>query len=297
MSLVKPSRLYINNDRRQVDMYADQFIVRLQAPIQGLTRFSIDTAIVEYNPEYPVFPPYCSQLSILFSDVVGEVTISIPVNVDWTSYSVNGQNAFPKNLQEYLNAEATTAGSAAVFTLTEGTSVGLPGFILWQISGANATIYGASSLDNTERTIMERLGFPYRLANRSIPQFTCTPPNRAEFVLTSVGGVIASPANYILGRTSLIYIVSDIDSNGASDVGLQNIISVIPVTPDTGLGDMVIGENTTSISTSTNPSSDFQSVQIILLDDMYQPFELRDTAKVAIEFNMAYDKPTAVTLA
>jgi len=296
MSIVHPARLYINNDRRRADMYADQFSVQLQNPVQGLTRFSIDTATVEYNPEYPNFPPYASILTIEFSDVVGESIISVPNNVDWTSYTVNGQNTFPKNFQEYLNAEATSAGSASVFTLTEGTSVGLPGFIIWAIAGADALIYGASGLNNTEQSIMERIGFPFRLANRSIPQWTFTPGSPAVFSLTSAGGVIASPCNYILGRTSLIYILSDIDANGTSDVGLQNIISVIPITSGTGLGDMVIGENTTSISTSTNPSSDFNSVQVILLDDMYSPLELREQARVAIEFNLAYDRPETVAL-
>ena len=296
MSIVHPARLYINNDRRRADMYADQFSVQLQNPVQGLTRFSIDTAVVEYNPEYPNFPPYASTLSVKFSDVVSTTVISVPNNVDWTSYTVNGQNTFPKNFQEYLNAEATSAGSAAVFTLAEGTSVGLPGFILWDIAGANALIYGASGLNNTEQSIMERIGFPFRLANRSIPQWTFTPGSPAVFNLTAAAGVIASPCNYILGRTSLIYVVSDIDANGASDVGLQNIISVIPITPGTGLGDMVIGENTTSISTSTNPSTDFNSVQVILLDDMYSPLELREQARVAIEFNLAYDRPETVAL-
>ena len=296
MSIVHPSRLYVNNDRRRADMYADQFSVQLQNPIQGLTRFSIDTAVVEYNPEFPNFPPYASTLTVKFADVVGDTVIPIPNNVDWTNYTVNGQSSFPKNFQEYLNAEATTAGSACVFTLTEGTPVGLPGFILWSVAGADVIIYGASGLNNTEQSIMERIGFPFRLANRSISEWTFTPGSPAEFSLTTAGGTIASPANYILGRTSLIYIISDIDSNASSDVGLQNIISVIPITPGTGLGDMVIGENTTSISTSTNPSSDFNSVQIILLDDMYQPLELRDTARAAIEFNLAYDRPNTVAL-
>jgi len=295
MSLVKPSRLYINNARRQIQMYADQFTVRLQAPIQGLTRFSVDTATVEYNTEFPNFPPYASKLQILFSDVVGEVEINIPNNVDWTSYTVNGQSAWPKNLQEYLNAEATTAGSSAVFTLTEGTSVGLPGFILWQTS-LNVIIYGASTLDNPETSIMERLGFPLRLANRSIPQWTYTSPNRAQFALTAVGGVIASPANYILGRTSVIYILSDIDSNGQSDVGLQNIITMIPIPPNTGLGDLVTGEITNDYSTSSNPSTDFNALTFILLDDQYQPLELRDTAVVALELSLSYSHPTAVSL-
>ena len=102
MSIVHPARLYINNDRRRADMYADQFSVQLQNPVQGLTRISIDTAVVEYNPEYPNFPPYASTLSVKFSDVVSTTVISVPNNVDWTSYTVNGQNTFPKNFQEYL---------------------------------------------------------------------------------------------------------------------------------------------------------------------------------------------------
>lgn len=296
MSLVKPSRLYINNDRRPADQYADQFIVRLPAPIQGLTRFSIDTALIEYNPEYPNFGIAVNQLTIKFSDVVSNTVLSIPNTVDWTNYTVNGQSAWPKNFQEYLNAEALSAGSAAVFTLTEGSSVGLAGFIIWSIAGADAILYGASGLDNTERSIMERIGFPFRLANRSIPEWTASAPNPAEFNLTAAGSPVASPCNYILGRTGCIYVISDIDTNGSSDVGLQNIISIVPVAPGTGLGDICIGENTTSIATSTNPTSDFSTVQIILLDDAYAPLELREKSLVALEFNLAYDRAETVAI-
>jgi len=71
---------------------------------------------------------------------------------------------------------------------------------------------------------------------------------------------------------------------------------VIPIRAGVGLGDIVEGEDTNSLSTSVNPSSDFNRIGVILLDDNYQPFELREEAKVIIELHCAYDRPDAVVL-
>lgn len=300
MSLVKPGRVFINNSRRQRDMFADQFSVNLPVPVQGATRLTLEACYIEYNPEYRNIPPYATNLTMSFSDVGGGSTlfnIVVPNNVDWTTYSVGGQNTWPKNFQQFLNAEASNAGSSAVFTLIEGTSVGLPGVIVWDVAGADVYLYGASNLNNTEQSIMERIGFPFRLSNRSIPQFTQTGNNPCVFeLLAGSPTAIASPTTYILGRTSVVYVVCDLDSGGTSDVNLQNILSVIPVTSGIGQGDILIGEDTNSISTTQSPSSDFSSISIILLDDEYAPFELQEVSKVVVEFHVGYDRPASVII-
>lgn len=291
--LTKPSRIFLNNSKRIREEFADQFNTQLPAPIAGVTRLTVESLLVEYNPEYPNFPPYATNLDISTSDA-GAVSLAIPNQVDWTVYEVNGQNSWPKNFEEYLNAQLSTAGSAGVLTIDDATDDGFPGFTKWSISGADVDLLGQSTLANPERSIMERLGLSLRYVG-TIPQLTFT-GGRTTFSLTDGSAAVITPGNYLLGRTSALYLLSDLDNGAQSDGNIQNILSVIPIRAGIGLGDIVEGEDTNSLTTSVNPSSDFNRIQTILLDDNYQPFELREEAKVILEYHAGYDRPDSVVI-
>lgn len=290
--LSKPTRLLLNNGKRDIDQFADQFSSQFQVPLDGITRMTVESFLVENTPFYPNFPPYASTLDISVADVSGTITLSVPNEVDWTVYEVGGSSTFPVNFQNYLNTELASAGSAAVLTLADATSLGYRGFITWSVSGADLTLLGMSNIRNPERSITERLGLSIRYAGQ-IPELTIV-NGRANFELTTGGGTVLSPGNYTLGRTSCVYLLSDMDNAAASDANIQNILAVVPVRAGVGLGDMIEGEDTNSLTTSTNPKKNFNTVDIILLDDNYQPFELREDAKVIIEFHVAYDKVDSV---
>lgn len=296
MSLTKPSRLFINNLKRGLEDFPDQFSVQLPAPVQGLTRLTLESAIVEYNPLHPTFPPYTNMLDASCADV-GLVQIEIPTEVDWNTYVVNTETSWPKNFQEYINDALVSAGSSTSVNIELGDDAGLPGFLEFTSVSGTGTIQflGQSSLANTENSIMERIGLSYRLAALGvIPELTLA-GGRAVFTPTITGTIC--PGNFILGRTGSVYILCDLDNGGQSDANIQNILSVIPLSSATSLGDNIIGEDTNSLTTAVNPSSDFNRVRILLFDDNYQPFELREEARVIMEFHLAYDRPDAVILA
>lgn len=292
MSITQPNRIFINNDRRKLDMFADQFSVQLPAPVQGATRFTIESILIENNPEYPNFPPYASNLTISAGDLLDPFTFEVEIGVDWTTYEVNGQSVWPKNFQEYLNEQLTNRGSAIALTLEEGGSRGFPGRIFWEATG-DIELLGASNLDNPEASIMERLGLPFRQTKYNEPEFRVV-DGRARFSFGTTG--VIAPTTYNLGRTGSVYLLTDLDNAGQSDVAIQNLVSVIPVRPGVGLGDTIEGEDTNSIVTSTSPNADFNAIQIILLDDNYRPFELRENARVIVEFHFAYDRQTPLFL-
>ena len=294
MELTKPARIFINNGKRIRQEFADQFNSQLPVPIAGCTRLTVESVLIEYNPQYPNFAPYVSNLELFPSDLGSSFTLSVPNEVDWTVYTVNGQSSWPKNFQEYINAELSTAGSAAVVTLADATSSGYPGYMSWAVAGANLTLLGQSALNNPERSIMERLGLSLRYAD-TIPELTFT-ASRTTFTLTAGAPVVVSPGNYMLGRTGAVYLLSDLDNGAQSDSNIQNIMSVLPIRAGIGLGDIVEGEDTNSLTTAVNPASDFNRIQTILLDDNYQPFELREEAKVIIEYHAGYTKADEVIL-
>lgn len=295
MDLTKPSRVFLNNAKRIPQEFADQFTTQLPAPVSGCTRLTIESALIEYNPQYPNFPPYANKLDISTADA-GLVSITIPNEQDWTVYEVNGQSSFPKNFQEYLNSELSDAGSSAVLTIDDGTADGFPGFTKWRVATADIDLLGQTSLANPEQSIMERIGLGFRAAAVSPTANFSLVGGQAVFSLTAGASSVLTATNYILGRTSAIYLLSDLDNNAQSDGNIQNIMSVIPVRAGIGLGDVVEGEDTNSLTTSVNPSSDFNTIQTIILDDNYQPLELREEAKVIVEYHLGFDRPDSVVV-
>jgi hypothetical protein len=301
MDLTHPNRVFLNNAKRSLQEFPDQFSSQLPAPVQGLTRMTIETALIEYNPLHPTFPAYTSNLEIITTDVADPIEISVPTEVDWNSYEVNGQSSWPKNFEEFINAELASAGSGKVISIDLADNDKAPGFTKWTITtGANGDVkfIGQSTLANPEQSIMERLGLSRRFAitdqGDELTYELVNGTYRVVWAPTTTGAI--TPGNYILGRTSAIYVLSDLDAGASSDGNIQNILSVIPIRAGVGLGDIVEGEDTNSLSTSVNPSSDFNRIGVILLDDNYQPFELREEAKVIIELHCAYDRPDAVVL-
>lgn len=295
MSLTKPARLFINNLKRPVEEFADQFSTQLPVPVEGLTRLTVESVHIEYNPVHPNFPPYTSILDVSCDDV-GLVQIEIPTEVDWNTYTVGGETSWPKNFQQYINDALASATSARTITIDLATDQGLPGFLTIASVGGTNTIQflGQSSLANTERSIMERLGLSYRFASLNMIDELTLVNGRARFTPTSGG--TTCPGNFILGRTGSIYLLSDVDSGAQSDANIQNILSVIPVLAGTNLGDNVTGEDTNSLTTSINPSSDFNRVRFLLFDDNYQPFELREEARVIVELHLGYTKTDPIVI-
>lgn len=296
MSLTKPSRLFINNGKRPVEDFADQFSVQLPVPIQGLTRLTVESALIEYNPVDPNFPPYTNTLDISVSDLGPLVQLEIPTTVDWNTYTVAPENAWPKNFQQYINNALSSAGSSITITIDLADSDGLPGFLKFTASATgNIEFLGQSGLANTERSIMERLGLSYRFAALgSAPELTLI-NDRATFIPTS-GGSIA-PGNFLLGRTGAIYILTDLDNGAQSDANIQNILGVVPIRSGIGLGDIVEGEDTNSITSAINPTSDFNRLRVLLFDDNYQPLEMREEQRTIIEFHLGYDRSDALHIA
>lgn len=296
MSLTKPSRVFINNLKRGIQDFPDQFSVQLPAPIQGLTRLTIQNAIIEYNPLNPNFPPYTNQLDISASDVSSLIELEIPTEVDWNTYVVTPETAWPKNFEKFINNGLVTAGSTTSITLDTAEDLGLPGFLTFtSVSGTGALEFlGQSTLANPERSIMERIGLSYRFASLgTIPELFIR-DSRAVFQPTSTG--TTTPGNFILGRTGSIYLLTDLDNGAQSDANIQNLFAVIGLQPGIALGDNVIGQDTNSITTSVNPSSDFNRIRILLFDDSYQPLEMREEQRTLIEFHLGYDRPDSVVI-
>lgn len=297
MSIAQPSRLFINNAKRPLEDFPDQFSTQLPFPVQGLTRFTVESVLVEYNPLHVNFPPYTNQLDVSCQDLGSVVEIEIPTTVDWNTYVVSPETAWPKNFQQYINNALSSAGSAETITIDLGDDDGLPGFLkITADSGTgNVEFLGQSTLSNPERSIMERLGLSFRYASLgTIPELFLR-GGRAVFQPTITGTLC--PGNFILGRTGSIYLLTDLDNQAQSDANIQNIVSVVPVRAGIGLGDIVEGEDTNSITTSINPSSDFNRVRFLLFDDNYQPFELREEARVIIELHLGYTRPDPLFLA
>ena len=294
MSISQPSRLFINNGKRPIEDFPDQFSVQVPFPIQGLTRMTVENAVIEYNPLHPNFPPYTNELDISTSDA-GLIQLEIPTTVDWNTYTVAPENSWPKNFQQYINNALGSAGSLLTITIDSAASEGLPGFIKITPSiPGDIQFLGQSSLSNPERSIMERLGLDYRQASlNAIPELTIV-NNRVRFT-PGLGGT-TSPGNFLLGRTGTIYLLSDLDNGGQSDANIQNILSVLPIRAGIGLGDNVTGEDTNSITTAIKPSSDFNRVRFLLFDDNYQPLEMREGQRTIIELHLGYTRDEAVIL-
>jgi len=284
MSLTKPSRVFINNLKRGIQDFPDQFNVQLPSPIQGLTRLTIQNAIIEYNPLHPNFPPYTNQLDISASDV-GSLNVVTP-ETEW-----------PKNFEKFINNGLVSAGSTTSITIDTAEDLGLPGFLTFtSVSGTGEIEFlGQSSLANPEKSIMERLGLSYRFASLgTIPELFIR-DSRAVFRPEGGSGTTC-PGNFLLGRTGSIYILTDLDNGALSDANIQNLFSVIAIRPGTNLGDNVVGEDTNSITTSVNPSSDFNRIRILLFDDAYQPLEMREEQRTLVEFHLGYDRPDSVVI-
>lgn len=297
MSLTKPSRLFINNSKRPLQDFPDQFSIQLPAPIQGLTRLTVESVLIEYNPLHPNFPPYTNQLDVSVSDLSALVEIEIPTEVDWNTYVVSPETSWPKNFQQFVNDALSSAGSSVAITIDLADTDGLPGFLKFTSSvTGNIEFLGQSTLANVEQSIMERLGLSYRFAALgAIPELTIGSTGRATFIPTSAG--TNCPGNFILGRTGSIYLLTDLDNGAQSDANIQNILGVIPIRAGIGLGDIVEGEDTNSITTSVNPTSDFNRLRILLFDDNYQPLEMREEQRTIIEFHFGYDRGEALHIA
>jgi hypothetical protein len=107
-----------------------------------------------------------------------------------------------------------------------------------------------------------------------------------NYAITGVGSITADGFPNVLQRTNNIYITSNITTDSNNDANVGNIIGKVAV--NVSWGGLIIYENVHSDFASPCFSESIKSVQILLLDEDYQPLINPGNAYFNVQIGIEY---------
>lgn len=295
-------RIYINSYLGYTDDSGESlqnFIAEFPETVNNPNDVSLSGASLMFYPTFPNFPTYESK--VYLNATVGAttyiITISIPTNIVYGDIA-STSTTNPINLVNQLNNTATGANnvsSSPALPTSLTTNVGSWSFntiisklIFTPIVGCSVVFPNASSGDNNA----------YRRVGIS--------PNQtgAGNTYTNASPLVCSSPPY-QARSQVIYLSTNLSNDAmANDEGQgeqpfsSGIIAQIPLF-SVRYGDIIQYVPTYDWGGLYNARS-FDTMQIVLLDDLFRPIEFSPNANLCLELYVRYkneeDVPTAGVL-
>lgn len=278
----QPSRLLISSD----DLTSGQgnnFNLTLPEPITGATTVDLIRAVIP-NTGYTI-PPYQANLYLIVNGTL--ITIAIP-RLQWfdgianqTTPPITYNNPLLPVLQAALNATVFPGGVTITAGYTGNTTAPLPATqvatqrITLTVSGGGTVAAAPSTRWPTQFAFNTRLGFPNTGA-------------------TSVAGVLSGTFLPNLIRSKVVYVLCNVVMNDSiSTDGLRTAIAKVPI--NSTYGGLTIYQPPVLNYNRLVPTQGYQSINVSLLDDQYQPYPIQteEFCELELVFRYSSDKDKA----
>ena len=325
------SRAYINS-AFGTDLnteYGGAFQASLPVAIVGFDDVELTQFSMPYTPQQPSIPIRNNSFQFVVASVVASVAMNYPnhirtVTID-TSKDYSDINNLVNDLNALVNVELAAVGSAntnifsfdlTTFKITvDITGAGNEAIILgnWQSGLPNQDI-------NKRNGLLWRLGYtnheenPLSLIAQNQPP---APPPYVGHIITNLRGlgnyvdvlgtgadvffrsnwIVKSTAlsNWDVLRTQCLYLALSAVSDGVSSGNRTDVITQIPIESVVHYGDMVNKEIQYDFSNARNLSNMIQTLEVEVLDDMFEPLRLNPTSNIMIELHFDKAKKRANT--
>lgn len=273
----QPSRLLISSD----DLTSGQgnnFNLTLPEPITGATTVDLIRAVIP-NTGFTI-PPYQANLYL----IVGSTLVTVPIPrlqwfdgvADQAAPPITYNNPLIPKLQAALNAVAFPGGVTitAGYTGNQSTPT-VPTQRITLTVSAGTLAAAPSTKWLTRFAFNTRLGF-------------------ANVGATSVAGVVSGTFLPNLIRSKVVYVLCNVVLNDSiSTDGLRTAIAKIPV--NSTYGGLTIYSPPVLNYNRLVPSQSYQSINVSLLDDQYQPYPIQteEFCELELVFRYSSDKDKA----
>lgn len=273
----QPSRLLISSD----DLTSGQgnnFNLTLPEPITGATTVDLIRAVIP-NTGFTI-PPYQANLYL----IVGSTLVTVPIpRLQWfdgianqTTPPITYNNPLLPVLQAALNAVAFPGGVTITAGYTGNTSTPTVPTQRITLTVSSGTLAAAPSIQwPTRFAFNTRLGFPNTGA-------------------TSVAGVVSGTFLPNLIRSKVVYVLCNVVMNDSiSTDGLRTALAKIPV--NSTYGGLTIYQPPVLNYNRLVPTQGYQSINVSLLDDQYQPYPIQteEFCELELVFRYSQDKDKA----
>lgn len=302
MSGTNIRRIYINSYLGYTNDSGESlqnFIAEFPETVNNPNDVSLSGASLMFYPTEPNFPAYESKLYMTATDGVNtyNIVVSIPTNIVYGAIAPVSDFANITSLRNQLNNTATGANNISStpplptgFTTDIGSwsfNEALQKLILTPIVGMSVSFTAITPNDNNA---YRRVGIA--------PNQTGAP------VYTNASPLVCSSPPY-QARSQVIYISTNLSNDAlANDEGQgeapysSGIVAQIPLF-SVRYGDIIQYVPTFDWGGLYNARS-FDTMQIVLLDDLFRPIEFSPNANLCLEFYIRYknedDVPTAGVL-
>jgi hypothetical protein len=248
----RPERLFISSDDLDYGLGASNFTCVLPEPVTGATGVDLARAIIPAN-RYPI-PDYQNKFYFTISSTAGLQTLVLTNNRYFADFG---------SLITQLNADAVSQGFPITFTYNS-TTVRIS--VAHNTAGQTVTAAPRTSWP-TQFALNTRLGF---LDAGSATAQTVTAP--------MLGNLISTRSFYILCDVVI--------NNTISSDGLRTALARIPVNNIYGGSVIYVPPARDFYAVSLEA---FQNVNIQILDDNYQPYDLYKEEMCEFELIFKYD--------
>lgn len=256
----QPARLLISSD----DLSSGQgnnFAINLPEPITGATKVDLIRAVIP-NTGYNI-PDYQNTFYYALSTAPSNQLTLVLTN--------NRYFAGLADLITQLNADAVSQSRSITFSLNpaSGTGTGTYRITATYTGGGGAYVIPAVSTSWATRFALNtRLGYPN---------------DRTQSVISYTGTLLPN-----LIRSKVVYVLCNVVMNTSiSTDGLRTAIAKVPV--NSTFGGLTIFNPPLFAWNKLVPSNGYQSIQISLLDDQYQPYPLQKEEFCEFEIAFKYD--------